>query len=283
MKQKIQILKESFRRSFVERKRIFFYPDKPMPHCVIYKILMFLGYRVTTDPEENYDLAILYWQGFDGNPYSPETFPQLRNNNHNKIKKLNMSNNDISKVRINSVFDEVFGYPISVDPRKYRGKCVMKSNWNALHKGQIIECPTELHEGDFVYQKIIHNETDDGSVKDMRVPIYGKRTPFVYLKYRSVKDRFVDREHTNTKATIAEVDDVLSASELNSIYRFCEKIGMDYGELDVLRDKDDGRIYIVDANNAPSGPPSPISDDEAKVAIMRLSQTFEEAFGIPRS
>src|SRR3972149_6205746 len=148
----------------------------------------------------------------------------------------------------------------------------MKLNWNALHKGQTIECPTEPREGDFVYQKLICNETEDGFVEDMRVPIYGNRTPFVYLKYRSVKDRFVDREHTNTKATIVEVDEVLSVNELNNIYRFCEKIGLDYGELDVLRDKDDGRIYIVDANIAPSGPPSPISDDEGKIAVMRLAQ-----------
>ena len=55
---------------------------------------------------------------------------------------------------------------------------------------------------------------------------------------------------------------------------------MDYGEVDVLRDSTDGRIFIVDANNQPSGPPSPISDDEGKVAVMRLSQAFEEAFGI---
>ncbi len=63
---------------------------------------------------------------------------------------------------------------------------------------------------------------------------------------------------------------MLSENELLNIYHFCEKIGMDYGELDVLRDRDDGRIYIVDANIAPSGPPSPISDEDARRAIVKL-------------
>ena len=274
------LLLQSFWRTFIDRKNILFYPEGPMPHCVIYKILMFLGYRVTTDPQKDCDLAIKYWHGFDGNPFSSEkSFPQLKSTKQNGVKVLNFRCNDISKVRVNSVFKKTFGYPLSVDPSKYNGKCVMKLNWNALHKGQIIECPTELREGDFVYQKLIQNETGDGFVEDMRVPIFGNKTPFVYLKYRSVKDRFIDRVHTNTKATIVEVSDVLSENELTNIYRFCERIGMDYGELDVLRDKDDGRIYIVDANNAPSGPPSPITDEDARRAIVRLSLSFEEAFG----
>lgn len=279
--QKMQILKESVRRSLVGRKNIFFYPDAPMPHCVIYKLLMFLGYRVTTDPQENCDLAIQYWHGFDGNPFSPaKSVPPVKTTRQDGIKILNIRCNDISKLRIAAVFDDIFGYSLSVDPRKHVGKCVMKLNWNALHKGQIIECPTEPREGDFVYQKLVRNEAADGFVKDMRVPIYGTRTPFVYLKYRSVTDRFIDRAHTNTKATIAEVSEVLSVNEVANIYRFCERLGLDYGELDVLRDRDDGRIYIVDANNAPSGPPSPISDDEEKVAVVRLAQAFEEAFGV---
>jgi hypothetical protein len=278
--QKGPLLLQSFRRSFIERKRIFFYPEGPMPHCVIYKILLFLGYRVITDPQTDCNLTIKYWHGFDGNPFSPDkTFPQIIGNNKNGDGLLNIRCNDISKIHVNSIFEEIFGYPISVDPRKHTGKCVMKLNWNALHKGQIIECPAEPQEGDFVYQKLIRNETGDGFVEDMRVPIFGNKTPFVYLKYRSVKDRFIDRVHTNTKATIVEVSDVLSENELTNIYRFCERIGMDYGELDVLRNSDDGRIYIVDANNAPSGPPSPITDEDARRAIVRLSLAFEEAFG----
>lgn len=280
LKEKLPILFQSLWRIFIDREKILFYPDRPMQFHALYKILMFLGYRITSDTKKKYNLAIKWWLAFDGNPFAPEeSFPPLNGTRKNGVKLLNIHCNDISKERVSSVFEEVFGYSLSVDPRKYSGKCVMKSNWNALHEGRIIECPTTTKNKNVVYQKLIRNEVEDGLVEDMRVPIFGNKTPFVYLKYRSVKDRFVDRRHTGKKATIVEVAEVLSADELNNIHRFCERIGLDYGEVDVLRDRDDGRIYIVDANNTPSGPTSAISDDEAKVAIVRLSKTFEEAFG----
>lgn len=278
---KLRLLLQSFRRTFMDRKTILFYPDEPMPFHALYKILMFLGYRVTSDTQKDCNVAIKWWLAFDGNPFAPDKpFPPLKSAPRNGVKLLNIHCNDISKAKVNSVFEETFGYPLSVDPRTHRGKCVMKLNWNALHKGQVIECPTEPREGDVVYQKLIRNEVADGLVEDMRVPIFGNKTPFVYLKYRSVDERLVDRVHTNKKAIIVEVSAVLSDDELNNIHRFCERIGLDYGELDVLRDRIDGRIYIVDANNTPSGPPSPISDEEAKVAVVRLSKAFEEAFGV---
>ncbi|MCP5005510.1 MAG: hypothetical protein GY941_16465 [Planctomycetes bacterium] len=279
IKGKLPLLLQSFWRSFIDRRMILFYPDEPKQFCVIYKILLFLGYRITTSSQKNCDLAIKYWHGFDGNPfYSEKSFSPLEAIGKKGVKVLNNRCNDISKNRINSVFEEVFGYSQSVDPYKYTGKCVMKSNWNALHQGKIIECPISKVDRNFVYVKLIRNETEDGFVEDMRVPVYGNKISLVYLKYRSVKNRFVDREHTNTNATITEVSEVLSEDEVSNVHRFCEGIGMEYGEMDVLRDRDDGRIYIVDANSAPSGPPSPISLDEADVAVVRLAKTFEETF-----
>lgn len=279
--EKFPLLLQSFWRFFIDRKKILFYPDQPQPFHAIYKVLVFLGYQITTDTRKKSDIAIKWWLAFDGNPFAPEkSFPQVKNGIKSDTKLLNIRCNDISKARVNSVFEEIFGYSIAVDPQKYKGKCVMKTNWNALHKGQVIECPAKLHDGDFVYQKLILNEVKDGLVEDMRVPIFGNKTPFVYLKYRSVNDRFVDRKHTNKKAMIVEVSKVLSLSELRNIYLFCERIGLDCGELDVLRDRDDGRIYIVDANNTPSGPPSAISEDDGKVAVLRMSQAFKAAFEV---
>jgi D-alanine-D-alanine ligase-like ATP-grasp enzyme len=156
----------------------------------------------------------------------------------------------------------------------------MKLNWNALHKGKVIDCPAEPADADVVYQRLVHNETEDGYVEDMRVPIFRDHIPFVYLKYRSVENRLVDRVHTNTKAVIAEVDDRLSGEEQRHICLFSKKMGLDYCEVDVLRDRDSGRIYIVDANNTPSGPPSPISDGDGKIAVVRLAKAFQEAFGV---
>ena len=37
------------------------------------------------------------------------------------------------------------------------------------------------------------------------------------------------------------------------ILAVCREMGLDYGELDVLRDREDGRLYILDVNDTPSG------------------------------
>jgi len=53
---------------------------------------------------------------------------------------------------------------------------------------------------------------------------------------------------------------------------------LDYGELDVLRDNDNGKIYIVDVSNTPWGPPNNISNKEGKIALIKLADTFRKGF-----
>ena len=276
---KFKLLSKTVYDTCVQKRAILFYPDQPLEFHALYKVLTYLGYRITSNSQKRFNLAIKWWLAFDGNPFAPAGEMPFNEGIENGLLILNKNCNDISKRNINKTFEEVFGYPLEVDPRKYSGECVMKLNWNALHKGRTIHCPIESVDEEYVYQKLIRNENDDGLVEDMRVPVFGDKTPFIYLKYRTVKDRFVDRVHTNTKATIGEVADFLSIEELEKIHCFCKRIGMDYGEVDVLRDSVDERIYIVDANNTPSGPPSPISKKEGKIAVKRLSAAFEEAFG----
>lgn len=38
--------------------------------------------------------------------------------------------------------------------------------------------------------------------------------------------------------------------------RACRIMGLDYGELDVLRDTEDGKLYVADVNNTPWDPPT---------------------------
>jgi len=277
--EKLSVLLFSLKASFIAPKKILFYPDEPQSFHAIYKLLLFLGYTITSNPKDDYNLAVLWWLAFDGNPFAPEnSFPTLLKIKRHGDTVLNFQGRDISKTLVNSTFKSIFGYSLSVDPRTYNGKCVMKLNWNALHEGQILQCPSKPLDGDVVYQRLVRNEVEDGLIEDMRVPIFSDKIPFVYLKYRTVDNRLVDRVHTAIKAIIAEVDDMLSDEEQENICRFARKMGLDYCEVDVLRDRDDGRIYIVDANNTPSGPPSPISNNDAKVAVARLAGAFEAAF-----
>ena len=279
MTAKTKILASTLWDLFVKRKRILFYPDYPRTLFVIYKILLFMGYHITADPKITCDFAMKWRNSMDGNPFLPPepTLEKLAINQSN-IKFINMDCNDVTKMRVNKVFEETFGYSLSVNPEIYKGKCIMKSDWNGLHIGEILDCPTSVRKGNYVYQKLIHNEVEDNLVEDIRVPIFKNNIPFVYLKYRSTNQRLIDRSHTNKKVVIAEVFDVLSEEEIENVIKFCEKMKLDYGEIDVLRDKHDDKIYIVDVNNNPAGPPEPINDNDAKIAVIRLAKAFKESF-----
>ncbi|WP_454065148.1 hypothetical protein [Candidatus Nitrospira salsa] len=278
--QKIRVLLQACSRVFYDRKKVLCYPDRPQSLFVISQIFLSLGLHITTDPSEQCEIAIQWHNTIGtGNPiFPPEPILESLAQDRPDIQILNMHCRDVSKTRVSKVFEEVFGYSLAVDPRTFSGKCVMKSDWNGLHLGEVIDCPMENLRENFVYEKLIHNEVEDGLVEDMRVPIFQNRIPFVYLKYRPVQDRLVDRKHTLSKTVMANVSDVLTKEEVAKINAFCKNMRLDYGEIDVLRDRTDQRIYIVDVNNDPAGPPSPISGHPVPIAIVRLSQAFEETF-----
>lgn len=48
-------------------------------------------------------------------------------------------------------------------------------------------------------------------------------------------------------------EDVFSEAEYAKIISFCHKVGMDVGELDILRDPIEDQLYIIDANKTAAG------------------------------
>lgn len=55
-------------------------------------------------------------------------------------------------------------------------------------------------------------------------------------------------------------------------------IGLDWGGVDVLRDRSSGRIYIVDANKTDMGPPVALKLGAKLRATRRMAQAFAVAF-----
>ena len=51
-------------------------------------------------------------------------------------------------------------------------------------------------------------------------------------------------------------------------------MALDLGELDVLRDASTGRIFIVDVNSMPFGPPRPISLKDGVRAVTLYADAF---------
>jgi hypothetical protein len=251
-----------------EVKTFLFYPHYPSKRSVLYKILGLTDYNRTNNPELKYDYVI-NWQH--------ETFrgkiPFLEELNKKK-PVINLNCNDISKKYIDSVFKSVFGYCTEINPATYKGICVKKNNINAMHDGKIIECPVNDPDKNYIYQKLINNIYDDKLVQDIRTPVIKGHIPIVYLKRRPIEGRFA-REKTTSR--IGNPDKIFSDEEKSKIKKYCEKLELEYGDLDILRDNDDGKIYIVDVNNTPHGP-SQLSKKEKKLVLEILAREFKKAF-----
>ena len=110
---------------------------------------------------------------------------------------------------------------------------------------------------------------------DMRVPIINSEIPLLYLKHRKVTERF---QNTTTRTELAELGEHLSDAEQEQVIEFAGKMKLEYGELDILRDLDDKRIYIIDVNNTPFGPPANISKKQGKEAVKILANALKKAF-----
>ncbi|VEP11941.1 conserved hypothetical protein [Hyella patelloides LEGE 07179] len=269
------------------RKKILFYPDFPYRKATFYQICLFLGYDVTNNPEEKFDLAIK-WQRYK--TFFSEELILSRLSKQN-LDVINFHCKDVSKSLTNQLFDEAFGYSITVNPLTYTGKCVVKSNLNAQHDGRIISCPTDKTESGVVYQKLVDNEIEEDKVLDYRVPIFQQKIPCVYIyikKNQTETQRFFGYPSL-ISVRVVEAKEIFNEDEISKILSVCQKLGLDYGELDVLRDKTDRRIYIVDANNTPSSrllfeplvfpPEKCILEPQDRVfALQKMAEAFKQEF-----
>lgn len=257
---------KAFKNYLKPEKIILFYPERPVRSAAVYKLCAMLGYKISSN---------FYKEGTIPFKYKNDTFFDKKEleriSSTNKI--INRGNLDISKNYVSEIFQKVFKYNLEVDPISYNGRMVIKSNLNALHKGEVIEGPIDAEDIDdqMVYQKEIDNKNGNGLVLDYRVPVHGNYIPLVYLKYRPVETRF---SNTNNFVELEITKKIFSEEEIKEIIEFSKCIGVDYGELDVLRDKD-GRIYIVDVNSTPWGPPNGLKLDDQKKALKILSKSFE--------
>lgn len=250
-------------------KTILTFPQRPRPEAVVSKVCSLLGYRITRNVRRKVDL-VMSWEDCTFR----RSFDVLERLSERR-PVLNLKCWDISKRKVDEAHRAVFGYGLALNPLEHQGPCVKKSNLNAMHDGAVIRCPVEEVDAGAVYQRVVNNVADGVYVEDIRVPVFGESIPFCYLKRRPVQDRFGNE---NTSAHLCETGAVLSPSEAELLLCFCRVMGLDYGELDVLRDADDMRLYVVDVNNTPFGPPNHLDEGSARVALERLSEAFVSSY-----
>ncbi|MBA3404630.1 MAG: hypothetical protein H0U13_08110 [Gemmatimonadaceae bacterium] len=244
------------------------------------------------DPWKHYDLCVCFedhtTEVIDVKDYftrssmlwiNDEITGEWRHERNQVGRFINAGCKDISKQHVGRVFENVFGYPLDVDPRTYPGPIVRKANANASHDGKLIEGPVseaEYHRDrhEFVYCVHIDNIRDDVAT-DFRLMWFGHLSPMLHRKERLVSARF---SRGARAAFLEPVATHFSASEIDAIGTLCREFGLDYGELDCLRDKGSGRIYVVDINKTPASRLLGMSTKDATEAVVCLATGFAEGF-----
>ena len=97
----------------------------------------------------------------------------------------------------------------------------------------------------------------------------------MFRKRRALARRFMNE---NAEVILDEPRNVFSIDELALIERFALELGLDWGGVDVLRDRSSGRIYIVDANKTDMGPPVALKLGSKLRSTRRMARAFAGAF-----
>lgn len=234
--------------------RIWFTPHRPRPWYLVWAAMAWAGGRIARSPEQA-DAAMFFEDSALG--LSPNSGP---------APHLNYGCTDVTKSHVAMVFEEVFGYPLALDPAFAEGPVVEKGEANGVHDGRVVQAPCPARRGK-TYQRLIDNTASCGRfVDDLRTPCVGGKPVLVFIKRRPTSDRFANH---NSAVSLVTPEAVFSAEEIAAIGRFCATMNLDWGGLDILRDRASGRLYVVDVNKTDMGPPIALPLGE-KLAATRL-------------
>lgn len=161
--------------------------------------------------------------------------------------------------------------PLRVDPATYQGPIVEKSEKNGVRDGRIMGLG-DVPRPDCVYQRLIDTMDTAGSADDLRTLCVGGVPVLVWLKIKPAGARFAIH---NRKASLCDPAEIFSREETALIAQFTARMGLDWGGLDILRDRADGRIYIVDVNKTDVGPVIALSWLDKMRSMDRLGRALE--------
>ena len=250
------------------KKLVLFYPLRPNLAYAEYKLCALLGYTITDQINSKPDVV-----------FRREIATQIETDLRLKDHFPNVINNhdiDISKQQVQDVVQQVFGYALEVDPLTYNDFAVKKSDQNYTHDGTVVKCPlpeAQIEQG-YVYQRLIDNRTDENNIVDIRVAFADGLFEKAMLKHRPIKTRF---ENINSKVDVVAIETVLSPDEIKATQAFVQIMGLNYCELDILRDAKNGKVYIVDCNATPAfGPPTGMSQDDASAYLVFYTSAFQK-------
>lgn len=233
-----------------------------MPRAQLVSMLALLGVRIGWDLRGGPQIA---WQkGTWLTPADQAKLPQYA---------INRVCTDVSKSHVDSLWTSIAGYSIAVDPLVTSGPMVVKSEENARHDWHVVNGPLRRREAGMVYEHFVDGVVGGHYVQSRPVIMRGQ-IPLLY-------EARYPRQHWRADARLSPrpVGEVYSDAEVALILAFAAAIGLEYGELDVLRETATGRLFVVDANPAPVAPHHISAQDEA-AAQRQMADAFGEIFAL---
>jgi hypothetical protein len=216
-----------------------FYPMRLEPTAAVAHVLRRIGVRVVPYGHRS-NLTVAWETGTWLSSTQADRLP---------IDALNRHCVDISKTHVDRVWAETAGYSIAVDPLTTSGPIVVKPDENGRRAGRVVHGPLGLRQPGFVYEQLIDSREGE-RIWSMRVALLCGRVVTAYVKWRPYPYWFRGHEVT----VPCPPSELFSHDELLQLLEFARRMGMDYGELDVLRDRVSGLVYVVDANRTPVRP-----------------------------
>jgi len=238
--------------------RVWFAPDRPRPWYLIWPVAQLAGLRFADHPDQA-DLRFYF------EDITASTAPQA-----NGTPLINGQCLDTSKSCVAEIFKRVTGRTLAVNPAQWNGPMVVKSERNGAHDGRVLTGP-QIAEPGIAYQRLIDNCAGDGYVEDLRCPTVGGQVEVVYLKRRPLDRRFANH---NTEVRMLNPDEAFSPSERAIISDFCKMMKLDWGGLDVLRDRQTQDLWIVDANKTDMGPPIALPLADKLISTRKLARAL---------
>ena len=245
---------------------VMFAPLQPGYAYTLWKVVRMAGLRIVPPSDKMADIVIRF---------EDKTFTSIDQSISARWHDLNRRCTDISKDHVSRVFGQVFDYDLSIDPLIFQGRAVAKSKENFRHDGHIVDCPIAAIDPALAYQKLVDTVEGD-QVTDLRTWIVGDRVTAVTVMRRPAATPFADMV---TSVSPIAVDQAFSAEEQRLIIAFCRALGLDLGELDILRDRVDGRIYIVDANKTSASPSVRPDFRTGFEALLQSARAFKSQYG----
>ena len=239
-----------------------------------YFMLRKAGVEMSNKLNGKYDVGIYWDPRMDINKQTPKL-----KQNGKKIKLINLFLVDTAKGFVAESFETHFGYGYHVDPTTFNGYCISKHNGNGTKSCFFLKCPIEANDifKDHSYQKIIDytDKKDPNTLYELRIPIVGGIIPCVLFKTRNRGLRFTSK---NRSIQIVNPLKYLTEQECQKIITYCRYIGLEMGEIDVLRSHEDGQIYIIDVNNTSWWPPNKLGDVDRNIVLNLMWNAFLESF-----